>query len=30
MVIEEVSTELEERAKYEIERASHNRDGGIT
>ena len=29
MVIEEVSTELEERAKYEIERASHNRDGGI-
>ena len=29
MVIEEVSAELEEKAKYEIERASHNRDGGI-
>ena len=29
MVIEEVSAELEEKAKYEIERASHNIDGGI-
>ena len=29
MVIEEVSAELEEKAKYEIERASHNRDGGV-